>query len=197
MRGASLFLVALAVWPSEARASDKSVETWQQLWTRCRIAVEQSERVNVEGLNDLGTAIRRVAPIIAEGLAEPVMAGYELHEHRWQQPNSSFVLVEEDNQGSRRFCAVRLAPDAPAVTSVEEARFSSAFLQARQSLVAAGTHEERNPDPIFSTNLGVGAIARDDNGCRVISTLQIETRPGTEPFFTSFSGEQAGCLPRP
>lgn len=182
---------------SEARAGELDVEAWRQLWTRCRIAIEQGERLNTQGLTDLGPSIMRVAPITVEGLDAPLMPGYEVHEQSWQRPNSSFVLVEGEYHDKRRRCDVRLAPDVPPVTSVEEAGFVSAFKEERQLLRAAGTHEERNPDPIYSTNLGFGPLARSDNGCRVISGLQIETRPGRQPFFVSFSGEQDGCLTRP
>lgn len=196
MRFATLFVMTIAVWlSSEAQASDKDIETWLRLSERCRMAIEQGERLDTQGLDHLGPSIRRVAPLMIEGLAEPARRGHEVRQHSWQQTGSSFVVVEEEYPGGRRSCAIRLAPDVPAVTAVEEAGFVSAFLQKRQELIAAGTHEERNPDPILSTNLGVGPIARSASGCRIISGLQIETKPGREPFFNSFSAEQAGCAP--
>lgn len=201
MRFATLFLMTIAVWLSsaaqawEAQASDKDIETWLRLSERCRVAIEQGERLDTQGLDDLGPSIRRVPPVTIEGLAEPARRGHEVRQHSWQQTGSSFVVVEEEYPGGRRSCVIRLAPDVPAVTAVEEADFVSAFLHKRQALIATGTHEERNPDPILSTNLGLGPIARSASGCRIISGLQIETRPGREPFFNSFSAEQAGCAP--
>lgn len=198
MHVSSLCLMTIAIClASEAWAGELEVETWRQLWTRCRIAIEQGERLNTQGLTDLGPSIARVAPLAVEGLDAPLMPGYAMHEHSWQLPGSSFVLVEGEYDDKRRKCDVRFVPDVPPVTSVEEADFVSAFKEERHLLIAAGTHGERDPDPIFSTNLGVGPIARNDNGCRVIAGLQIETRPGKQPFFASSSGEQDGCLTRP
>lgn len=201
MRVATLFVMTIAVWlfseaqARDAQASDKDIETWLRLSERCRMAIEQGERLDTQGLNDLGPSIRRVAPVTIEGLAEPVIRGFEVRQHSWQQDGSSFVAVERESPGGRRSCIVQLAPGVPAATAVEEAGFVSAFLQKRQSLIAAGAHEERDLDPIFSTNLGVGSIARSASGCRILSGLQIETRPGREPLFNSFSGEETGCSP--
>lgn len=198
MRFSSFYLLMIAIClSSEARASELDVETWRQLWTRCRIAIEQGEKLNTQGLIDLGPSIMRVAPITVEGLDAPLMPGYEVREQSWQPPNSSFVLVEGEYDDKRRRCDVRLGLNVPPVTSVEEADFVSAFKEERQLLVADGTHEERNPDPIFSTNLGVGPLARSDNGCSIMSGLQIETRPGREPVFNSFAAEQSSCLTQP
>ncbi|QYO75900.1 hypothetical protein [Devosia salina] len=198
MRFSSFYLLMIAIClSSEARASELDVETWRQLWTRCRIAIEQGEKLNTQGLIDLGPSIMRVAPITVEGLDAPLMPGYEVLEQRWQPPGSSFVLVEGEYPDERRSCEVRLAPNVPSVTSVEEAAFVSAFIQERRLLVASGTHEERNPDPIYSTNLGVGSLARSGSGCRIISGLHVETRPGREPFFNSFAAEQSSCLTQP
>ena len=196
MRFAMLFVMTIAVWLApEAQASDKDVETWGYLSERCRMAIEQGERLDTQGLNDLGPSVWRVPPLIIEGLAEPARRGYEVRQHSWQQAGSSFVVVEREYLDGRRSCVIQLAPGVPDGTAVEEAGFVSAFLQKRQALIAAGTHEERNPDPIFSTNLGVGPIARSASGCRIISGLQIEARPGREPLFNSFSAEQAYCSP--
>ena len=198
MRAICIVMIALAVCPSsEAWANDKNVDTWRHLWTRCRIAIERGESLDVRGLSDLGASVRRVAPLTAEGLSQPLMRGYEVHERSWQLPGSSYIVVEEGYPQQRRSCAVRLAPNVPATTPDEEANFVVAFLQERRLLVTEETHEERDPAPIFSTNLGVGPLARSENGCSIISGLQIETRPGREPFFSSFSGEQDRCLSRP
>lgn len=198
MRFSSYYLLMIAIClSSEARASELDVETWRQLWTRCRIAIEQGEKLNTQGLIDLGPSIMRVAPITVEGLDAPLMPGYEVREQSWKPPDSSFVLVEGEYDDKRRRCDVRLGLNVPPVTSVEEADFVSAFKEERQLLVADGTHEERNPDPLFSTNLGVGPLARSDNGCSIMSGLQIETRPGREPVFNSFAAEQSSCLTQP
>ncbi|WP_319520181.1 hypothetical protein [uncultured Martelella sp.] len=192
----SLFLlIAFAgMYSSETRAGGKNVETWRELWTRCRLAVEQSESLNVQGLHDLGQSTRRIPPLIVKGYAYPLIPGYEIFLHKWQQPGSSFVVVVEEYPGSRLSCAVQLASAASAITPNEEALFASAFLQERQTLVAAGTHEEKELDPIFSTNLGMGPIGRNENGCSVVSGLQIETGAGLDSFFSSFSAERSGCL---
>jgi hypothetical protein len=198
VRFSSYYLLMIAIClSSEARASELDVETWRQLWTRCRIAIEQGEKLNTQGLIDLGPSIMRVAPITVEGLDAPLMPGYEVREQSWKPPDSSFVLVEGEYDDKRRRCDVRLGLNVPPVTSVEEADFVSAFKEERQLLVADGTHEERNPDPLFSTNLGVGPLARSDNGCSIMSGLQIETRPGREPVFNSFAAEQSSCLTQP
>jgi len=199
VRRVPIFAIAVALCiASESSASDRSFQTWSQLWTLCRNAVEQGERLNVEGLIDLGPSTKVVAPLTVEGSDIPLLPGWDAQEHTWQYPGSAFVIVEvvKNLSPPRRACSVKLAPDTPAVTPDEEADFAAEFMKQRRSLVVAGTHEERNPDPIFSTNFGVGPIARSANGCSIISGLQIETRPGREPLFISFSAEQSlFCVP--
>ncbi len=198
MRRFSLLLIAALIAPlTQARADGLNPDAWLQLWTRCRIFVEHGTSLDVQGLIDLGSSKRQVAPVIADSMAEPLIPGYEVHERSWEQPGSPFILVEETTPGSRRYCAVRLSPNAPPVTAEDEANLASIFLQERKRLIDTGTHEIRDPAPIFSTNLGVGPIDHNDNGCRVISLLQIDIQPGVEPFFTSASGEQPRCAPQP
>lgn len=174
VRITSIFAVSLAMcFASESNASDRSFETWSQLWTLCRSAVELGVSLKVEGLIDLGPSIKIVPPLTVEGLDMPLSPGWEAQEHTWQYPGSALVVVEEVMNSSppRRACFVKLAPDTPAVTPDEEADFAAEFMKQSRSLIVAGTHEERNPAPIFSTNLGVGPFARSANGCSIISGL--------------------------
>lgn len=198
MRRSPIFAIALALcFASESSASDRSFETWNQLWMFCRNAVEQGESLNGEGLTDLGPSTKVVTPRTVEGLDMPLLPGWETPEHMWQYPDSAFVIVVVVKNLYPRDV---LAPSSWLQTLRQSLRtkrlIRCGVMKQRLSLIVAGTHEERNPDPIFTTKRGVGPFARSANGCSIISVLQIETRPGREPLCISFSAEQSFlCLP--
>jgi hypothetical protein len=194
MRTEFILVIVLATCAS-ALAADRSADSLSQLSMLCRQAIERAEQLDVNGLIDLGPSTTVVEPLIVEGLAEPLVPGWKTREHSWQLPGSAFMVVEEvrDGPSFQRACIVKLVPSAPALTPQEEASFVAEFLRQRALLIAAGTHEERNPAPIYSTNLGVGPLEWSASGCSIISGLQIETRLGHEPFFRSLSAEQTFC----
>jgi hypothetical protein len=118
-------------------------------------------------------------------------------EQHWGVPGGRFVVIEAEfppQRGRvRRLCDMRLAPAAKPLLAVEEDLLKAAFLAERDELLRAGRYEHWNPDPIFSTNLGMRLVGNNPNGCRVVSSLQIDTRSDLPSFFSTGSGEQDGA----
>ncbi|MDX0359621.1 hypothetical protein CN135_23900 [Sinorhizobium meliloti] len=189
-------LLNLALMTSANAGDDISI-VWRELFERCRVAVETGKEFDATGLRDLGRSVRAVPPLTAPGLPKPLMRGYQMAEQRWGIPGDRFVVVEAEyppHRGkSRRSCDVELAPAAEPISTAEENLLKATFLAERDELLRGGHHEHWGPEPIFSTNLGIRLVRRNPHGCRVVSGLYIETRPGRgRQFFRTLSGEQAG-----
>ncbi|ARQ10311.1 hypothetical protein NXC12_CH02292 [Rhizobium etli] len=195
-------LLNLAVITSAGASEDLS-GVWRDLFTRCRIAVETGKDFDATGLRDLGRDVRTAAPVTAPGVPFPVLHGYKMAEQRWEVPGARFVVVETeyppDHGKSRRSCELELAQGATPISANEEIHLRTAFLAERDVLLGTGRYERWNPDPIFSTNLGIRLAEKNPSGCRVVSIMQIETRSQSPSFFATGTAEQdaaCGAAPR-
>ena len=173
----ALVFVALSVWLASAdMVSAASLsERWLDLWTRCRVAIEEVRPLDTEGLS----------------LVElPPNKRYEA-QRGWWRDGDRFLVHESEwrrSPGVRRSCDVVLATDAKPLSAAEEAMLSRAFLVERSRLISELTHEVRNPDPIFPiVPLGVGPRHKNANRCSVISHIMFDP---TSDFFGSGTGEQ-------
>ncbi|EJB02517.1 hypothetical protein Rleg9DRAFT_1319 [Rhizobium leguminosarum bv. trifolii WSM597] len=185
-----------------ANASEELSAVWRDLFTRCRIAVETGKDFDATGLRDLGHDVRMVPPVTAPGVPFPLLPGHKVVEQRWEVPGSRFAVVEAEhasNRGeSKRSCEIRLAQAAEPISADEEKLLRATFFVERDELLKTGRYEYWNPDPLFSTNLGIRLAGRNPNGCRVVSFLDIETRSHSESFFWTNSAEQdTVCRPTP
>ncbi|MGO7660747.1 hypothetical protein ACC679_38835, partial [Rhizobium ruizarguesonis] len=77
---------------------------------------------------------------------------------------------------SKRSCEIKLAQRAEPISTDEEELMRATFLVERDELLSTGGYEYWNPDPIFSTNLGIRLAGNKPHACRVVSFLDIETR---------------------
>jgi hypothetical protein len=177
-------LLALA---DNALAEQHLIEQWRDLWTRCRIAIEDAKPLNVDGLSPVTTLPETY---------EKTVRRYD----NWRimrRRQDRFAILEAEyrkHNGVRRICDVTIAPDAKPLNHDEEAVLARAFLIERAKLIANRTHETRNPDPIFPIiPLGVGPTKKNQNGCSVISFFMFDLSTN---FFNSGTGEQVfnqGC----
>ncbi|WP_312038595.1 hypothetical protein [Rhizobium croatiense] len=159
MRRITLSILLNFALITSARASEDLSGVWRDLFTRCRIAVETGKDFDATGLRDLGRDVRTVAPVTVPGVPFPLLHGYKMAEQRWEVPGARFVVVETeyppDHGKSRRSCELELAQEAKPISADEENHLRTAFLAERDELLGTGRYERWNPDPIFSTNLGV------------------------------------------
>ncbi len=118
-------LAIIAVAPAvEAASWDKLDERWLDLWTRCRVAIEEDQPFNHNGMEPLGT--RR--------------GDYGRVGHVWRDDTSIFEVWEGQWERGGRNCDVLIVeglwPDDPnqLITLI------GTFEDERRSLIAAGTH---------------------------------------------------------
>ena len=203
LRGITLSILLNLALITSAGASEDLSGVWRDLFTRCRIAVETGNDFDATGLRDLGRDIRMAAPVTAPGVPFPLLHGYKRAEQRWEVPGARFVVVETeyppDHGKSRRACELELAQGAKPISADEENQLRTAFLAERDVLLGTGRYERWNPDPIFSTNLGVRLAEKNPSDCRVVSLMQIEARSQSSPFLVTGAAEQdavCGSAPR-
>jgi hypothetical protein len=188
-----IFLLGLS---GGASADERLVQDWRDLWTRCRVAIENVQPLDTTGLTDLGFSIQHQPALHPEGWPEPIMPAYDYPEHKWRLAGSRFFVREREwppiDGKVRRGCDIHIAEDAAQITSAEETLLADAFRAERDRLLATGEYEMQDPTPpIASTALGLRPLKPNANECRVISPLFVDTRPDMKPFFTSGTGEQA------
>ncbi|ASR06145.1 hypothetical protein CHY08_02855 [Rhizobium leguminosarum bv. viciae] len=180
-----------------ANAGEDISGVWRDLFTRCRVAVETGKDFDAMGLRDLGQSLRIAAPPTMAGSTKAIMPGYDMAEQRWGIPGDRFVVVETEypphGGKTRRSCNLELAPKAKPISADEESLLRAAFLAERDKLLDTGRYEHWNPDPIFSTNLGIRLAGNNVNGCRVVSLLFIDTQSNFPSFLQTGSGEQDGA----
>ncbi|WP_244956153.1 hypothetical protein [Rhizobium changzhiense] len=96
-------------------------------------------------------------------------------EQRWEVPESRFVVVEAEypphDGKSRRSCKLEIIQGAKPISTAAEKHLRATFFAERDELLSTGRYERLNPDPIFSTNLGVRLAGNNPHGCRVVSYL--------------------------
>ncbi|WP_102958933.1 hypothetical protein [Mangrovicella endophytica] len=189
-----LCLIISVFGTAVAKAENGLAAEWRDLWTRCRIAIETGAPADTHGLINLGLVRAFVKPVMVEGYT--VLPGYEYDEQRWTRRGSRLNIFETEipkGGGVRRRCDVRFASWDDRLSPDQAKALTQAFLTERQTLLAAGRHEVRDPDAVPDTGfLGVGPKALNPNGCRVMSTLMIGI--GGQWSFSSLSAEQTvGC----
>lgn len=180
---------------TRASASEDISSVWRDLFTRCRVTIETGKVFDATGLRDLGRSVRATQPVTVPGLPNPLIPGYQMTERRWKTHETRFIVTEAEfppNGGKvRRSCDVELNRQARPISPAEEEALRAAFSAERTSLLNTGLHKSWDPDPIFSTNLGIRLAGHNPRNCPVVSYLMIETRPHSQPFFKSGAGEQA------
>lgn len=173
----ALVFAVLSVWLASADtvSAESLSERWLDLWTRCRVAIEEVRLLDTEGLNLVELAPNR----------------HYKSQRGWWRDGDRFLVKEVEwrrRPGIRRGCDVVLAPEAQPLSEAEEAILFRTFLIERSRLIAESTHQIRNPDPIFPiVPLGVGPKVKNANRCQVASAIFIDP---TSDFFTSGTGEQ-------
>ncbi|MGR8924340.1 hypothetical protein [Rhizobium leguminosarum] len=188
MRHITLSVLLNLALIASANAGENISGVWRDLFTRCRVAVETGKDFDATGL--------RAAPPTMAGSTKAIMPGYDVAEQRWGIPADRFVVVETEypphGGKTRRSCNLELAPQAKPISADEESLLRAAFLAERDKLLDTGRYEHWNPDPIFSTNLGIRLAGNNVNGCRVVSLLFIDTQSNFPSFLQTGSGEQDG-----
>ena len=173
----ALVFVALSVWLASADtvSAESLSERWLDLWTRCRVAIEEVRPLDTESLMPFEL---------------PPNRRYQA-QRGWWRDGDRFIVHEFEwrrGQGVRRGCDVVLAPEAQPLSEAEEAVLLRTFLVERAKLIGEQTHQVRNPDPMFPVvPLGVGPTVKNVNRCQVVSAIFIDP---TSDFFTSGTGEQ-------
>ena len=197
MRRITLSVLLNLALIASVNAGEDISSVWRDLFTRCRVAVEAGKDFDAMGLRDLGRSVRVVAPLTVAGLTKPIMPGFDMAEQRWGIPGDRFVVVETEypprDGKTRRSCNLELAPEAKPISADEENLLRTAFLAERDKLLDTGRYEHWNPDPIFSTNLGIRLAGNNVNGCRVVSLLAIDTQSNFPSFLQTGAGEQDGA----
>lgn len=203
MRRITLSILLNLALMTGAGAGEDLSGVWRDLFTRCRVAVETGKDFDAKGLRDLGRDVRTIAPVTAPGVPFPLLHGYKMPEQRWEVPGARFIVVETeyppDHGKSRRSCELELAQGAKPISADEENQLRTAFLAERDELLGTGRYEWWNPDPGFSTNLGVRLAGTNPHGCRVVSLMQIEARSQSSSFLATGTAEQdavCGSAPR-
>ncbi|NKL37803.1 hypothetical protein GFL49_29405 [Rhizobium leguminosarum bv. viciae] len=188
-------LLNLALITSVSASEDLS-SVWRDLFTRCRIAVETGKDFDATGLRDLGRDVKTVAPVMDPRVPFPLLPGYQVTEQRWEVPESRFVVVDAEypphDGKSRRSCKLEIIQGAKPISTAEEKHLWATFFAERDELLSTGRYERWNPDPIFSTNLGVRLAGNNPHGCRVVSYLNIDTQRAPS-FLVTGSAEQDGA----
>lgn len=149
----------------------KQDERWLELWTRCRVAVEQSEPIDARGL-------------ISKGIGWDTGRSAEI----WHDPQSIFELRDSREAGYGHFCSVRIKEGHWPADLGELITIIGTFEDERRALVEAGLHEWRPLDRVADYAGALGPRTRNSNNCPVISTVLVWlTR---EHNFISMTGEQ-------
>lgn len=182
-------------------AAGAVADDWLELWTRCRLSIEDAVPINSSGLIDLGlTTESRPSQIIDGTMVSP-----ELHfqQKRWSDPKSGFIVVEQEllekADRVRRSCDVELSPDGNGLRIDERRSIVELFVSERDRLIAEGNHVVRDPSKIADVALGVGPVVVNANGCVVISAIMMslsESAKGKIDFI-SVNGEQASVCGGP
>jgi hypothetical protein len=193
----AVFLAPLTANEVLAQTDEALEHEWRDLFARCRVAIESGLPPDTSGLVDLGFEDRFVEAytVNIEGRDVPILPGFRRAARTWQHPDRRLVLIDgerfvgsADGAKVRRLCDVRLAEGAAKLTSSEEGAILRIFLVIRSNLIADGTHEVRDPDPIPPIiPLGVGPIKDNPNYCPVMSAVFFQD---DHQFFASISGEQ-------
>ncbi|MBA5804331.1 hypothetical protein [Rhizobium changzhiense] len=196
MRRITLSVLLNLVLITSASASEDLSSVWRDLFTRCRIAVETGKDFDATGLRNLGRDVKTVAPVTDPRVPFPLLPGYQVTEQRWEVPESRFVVVEAEfpphDGKARRSCKLEIIQGAKPISTAEEKHLRATFFAERDELLSTGRYERWNPDPIFSTNLGVRLAGNNPHGCRVVSYLNIETQRAPS-FLVTGSAEQNGA----
>lgn len=181
------FLIVSAgswAWLMTAKARDDAalVPAWFDLWERCRTSIEERLPLNTSGL----------VPAIVEVDPASRGVGEEDRLQRWSPVNIDRFVIEETekdtNAGSLRACQVILADWRKPLSRVEMARLTYAFLEQRSALMVKGTHEARDPSPLFGvTSSGFGPTTSNAASCPVISVTFSTPKDG---WFRSMTAEQ-------
>ena len=156
----------------EAASWDKLDERWLDLWTRCRVAIEEDQQFNHNGLEPLGT--RR--------------GEYGRVGQVWRDDTSIFEVWEGQWERGGRNCDVLIVeglwPDDPnqLITLI------GTFEDERRSLIAAGTHRWYPIDRVADFGGALSSLKESINGCPVNSTLFVFVR--RERYFGGGTGEQ-------
>lgn len=196
---AKAIALSLSLISSASHAEPKLIGSWNDAFNICRISIETANSINSDQLIEMGESTRIVEPFILKETGQILIPGYELLERRWRLPGSVFVVVESEMDAGKKYarksCDLEFVSTMDSISAVEEELLVSEFKDLRRSLLDGGYHELRDPDPIFPTSLGFGPKVENSRGCRVISYLMINSRPGPEYYFSSGSAEQShrGC----
>lgn len=167
----ALGLLPLLATPAVAAQWGEQDERWLDLWTRCRVAVEQNKPVDSSGLlsQGIGWDAGRSAAI-------------------WHDPLSIFELRDSREVGYGHLCRVLIKQGHWPADVGELITIIGTFEDERRALIEAGQHEWRPLDRVADYAAAVGPKARNSNNCPVISTVLVSL--SRERNFISMTGEQ-------
>lgn len=176
---ASFTMVSALVWTTlvvgASRKETDFVESWQELWNRCRVSLETSAPLDTEGL----------VPIKAARDPRQV----KVNTHTWGRPNDRFVLFDDDIAADGehvRSCEIAVTDWYEPVSERQSAQIVLAFMRQRTDLLAKGKHEARDILVAPDMQSGFALIAPNPTGCRVAALIVASAEGG---FFTSLIGE--------
>lgn len=160
----SFVVVSAAIWTwlilGALRAEAGFTEEWADLFTRCRIAVEQRVYPDVAGL--LSVPVDRSS--------EP-SSGYA---RSWAHPGGQFVLTDterEDSYGVHRACRVSMLGGRP-IAQRKQIQLAGAFLKMELDLSEAGTHGQIASPIAFPAVFEMfGALKPNSAGCEVVAMI--------------------------
>lgn len=177
-----LTLVCVLISCGGALHAQPIVEQFKLLSERCRIAIEQSEEFDAEGMLE--------APFPKDGYR----AAHYTRKSAWKFTGSPFYVAfsswtSRDNGQERSNCNIGLLDDQRNLSSSDQGELLRAFLIRRNQLLARQTHETRDGTNVPALlMLGHGPVERNPDGCRVVTSIALTSDGG---FFSVGSGEQA------
>lgn len=162
----SFVLVSGALWSAlfvgAANAEARFVDEWRDLFTRCRLAIENRTYPATDGLTEV--------PVSRGGDAFPTPGNVRY----WARPNGRFVLSEADSGTgpvSWRRCDVRALDDTPLSLS-QQMQLAAAFREIEFGLIVSGTHIQAQAAVLGNTITDMFIATKlNSAGCEVVAMI--------------------------
>jgi hypothetical protein len=145
----------VALYASLAHQDVGYVESWLDLWNRCREWVEQDHPINLLNLEPTET-------VSYPGSLPKGVQGFA-------GPGAPFALFEYEDGGRR--CDVVPVDWSKPINERQAGLLAMAFLRQRQNLVARGTHAIRDTYIIDVVAIGFTLALPNRSGCSVAAMI--------------------------